>query len=104
MKQFWASFLLCCTLALYAEAEPVLPFVDNVRTRFEPAGDATWVTVGAIAWDAKITATDMTPDGRYLAIGGNNGNVALFDTQKQQTLWKVPVIAGGDPLKQSRNW
>lgn len=98
MKLFFTTCMLSCTFALQAEAAPVLPFVDNVRTRFEPSGDATWVTAGAIPWDAKITATDMTPDGKYLAIGDNNGNVALFDMQKQQTLWKVPVIAGGEAV------
>ncbi|MFZ5629272.1 MAG: hypothetical protein ACOY5B_09115 [Spirochaetota bacterium] len=82
-------------LGLIAQKAPLLPFVDNVRVKFEPAGDTTWTVAGFTEFGAKITATDMTPDGRFLAVGDNDGNVSLFDVQARQVLWTRPVIAGG---------
>lgn len=82
-------------LALSAQKAALMPFVDNVRVKFEPAGDTTWTVAGFTEFGAKITATDMTPDGRFMAVGDNDGNVSLFDVQARQLLWTRPVIAGG---------
>lgn len=82
-------------LGLIAQKAPLLPFVDNVRVKFEPAGDTTWTVAGFTEFGAKITATDMTSDGRFLAVGDNDGNVSLFDVQARQVLWTRPVIASG---------
>lgn len=84
--------------SLNAENAPLLPFVDNVRQRFEPVGDTTWVIAGSSEFAARITATDMTPDGRYLAIGDADGQVSLFDTTMLRVLWTRPVIAGGEAV------
>lgn len=91
--------ILVPLLALVAQKSPLLPFVDNVRVKFEPAGDTTWTIAGFSEFGAKITATDMTPDGRLLAIGDNDGNVSLFDVQARQILWTRPVIAGGEAVQ-----
>ena len=87
--------LLVACSALAAQKAPQLPFVDNVRTKFAPSGDTTWTVAATADFGAKITATYMTPDGRYMAVGDNDGNVTLFDLQARQALWTRPVIAGG---------
>ncbi len=90
---FWSMLLFGALWG--AGKEPTLPFVDNVRVKFAPAGDTTWTVAGLTEFPAAITATDMTPDGRFMAIGDANGNVSLYDVNARQILWTQPVIAGG---------
>lgn len=92
-------FALCLFAApLFAEKPPVLPFVDNVRTRYQPSGEAGWLLTGKQEMEAKITAGEISADGRTYFMGDDDGFVSALDIKSQKVLWRTQVIEGGEAV------
>lgn len=81
-----------------AEKPPTLPFVDNVRNRYQPSGNAAWMLTGKLEVEAKITASHLSADGRTLFLGDDDGFVSALDVGTQQILWRTAVIEGGESV------
>lgn len=91
--------LLLCAKALSADAQPQIPYIDNVRQNWQPSGATAWLKTGGYTFDEKITATDITADGRILFIGDASGRITAFDVFAQQKLWTQAVIGDGSAVK-----
>jgi hypothetical protein len=97
--------LLLCLLAgasLSAETPPLLPFVDNVRTRYQPSGDGAWMLTGKQEVESKITAAEISADGRTFFMGDDDGFVSALDVGSQKILWRTEVIEGGEAVSSLR--